>query len=98
MALVGKDRITDIFGNILFPLSVVAHPDQWLDYADLPGSVENEKLRRAKLRLFGENPEQNRFSKRFFHQQALLQIFEDFCLDDQSECEDCPFPEQLRQW
>ena len=31
-------------------------------------------------------------------QQALLQIYRDFCLEDASECADCPFPEQLAQW
>jgi hypothetical protein len=28
------------------------------------------------------------------HQQGLLQIYEDFCLQDNSDCAQCPFPEQ----
>ncbi len=37
-------------------------------------------------------------AKFLYQQQALLQIYDDFCLVDVSECDDCPFPEQLRQW
>ena len=98
MALIGKDRISDILGNILFPIAIADHPGQWNDFTELPGSVENEKLRRAKLRLFGERQDREKLSKRFYQQQALIQIYEDFCLEDLSECEQCPFPEQLTQW
>ena len=99
MALIGKDRIQDLMGNVFFPLAVRENPEQWERYRDLPGSAENEKLRRALLRLFGENnPAAQTHSRRYYHQQALLQIYQDFCLADASECAACPFPEQLRQW
>lgn len=98
MALIGKDRINDILGNVLFPAMVAEEPGQWIGYADLPASLENEKLRRATIRLFGEHPERRDFTKRFYQQQALLQIYEDFCLEDVSDCANCPFPEQLSQW
>lgn len=98
MALIGKDRINDILGNILFPLIVAEDPGQWDAYLDLPPSLENEKLRRATIRLFGEHPDKVKIAKRFYRQQALLQIYEDFCLEDVSDCADCPFPEQLSQW
>ena len=59
----------------------------------------NESLRRARLRLFGSNEAVgDRWSRRYWQQQALLQIYADFCLEDASECAECPFPEQLRQW
>jgi hypothetical protein len=32
------------------------------------------------------------------HQQGLLQIYEDFCLQDNSDCAHCPFPEQMQKW
>jgi hypothetical protein len=28
----------------------------------------------------------------------LLQIYEDFCLQDNSDCAHCPFPEQMQRW
>jgi len=98
MALIGKDRIQDILGNTIFPLVIADHPDQWTLYQELPASGENEKLRRAMIRLFGEHPDSGAFTKRYYQQQGLLQIYEDFCLEDWSECEDCPFPEQLAKW
>jgi hypothetical protein len=32
------------------------------------------------------------------HQQGLLQIYEDFCMQDNSDCAQCPFPEQMANW
>ena len=28
----------------------------------------------------------------------MLQLYHDFCLEDFTGCENCPFPEQLAQW
>jgi hypothetical protein len=32
------------------------------------------------------------------HQQGLIQIFQDFCLNNTSNCADCQFPELLNRW
>ncbi len=105
MALVGSDRLQDILGNVLLPWLMLEHPEYWDQYTQLPGSQENEKLRRATLRLFGDKPGTTGGSsqgagraKGFHGQQALLQVYADFCLVDSSECAECPFPEQLGQW
>lgn len=105
MALVGRDRMQDILGNVLFPWLMLDHPEYWDQYTQLPGSQVNEKLRRAILRLFGSGPKESiepvhgADRARSFHgQQALLQVYADFCLEDSSECAECPFPEQLSQW
>ena len=37
-----------------------------------------------------------RWLKRAAHQQGLLQIYEDFCLRDDSDCERCTFPERVQ--
>ena len=55
-------------------------------------------MRRAVLRLFGEDPRSRDFTKKLHHHQGLLQIYEDFCLEDDSACADCPFPERLKEW
>ena len=34
--------------------------------------------------------------KTVVHQQGLLQIYEDFCLQDDSDCQRCTFPERVR--
>ena len=96
MALVGRDRAADWLGNWLFPMAVEQDGRQWIEYERLAGCQENEKLRRAKWRLFGEASEA--FSGPYWQQQGLLQIYEDFCLRDATECATCPMPEQLGQW
>ncbi len=97
--LVGADRLRDLLGNVVFPGAIGVSPDRWDDYLRLGGVGSNQKLRRAALRLFGENRERRKLFTRYYHQQqGLLQIYEDFCLEDASDCRNCPFPEQLLQW
>ncbi len=97
--IVGRDRLRDLLGNVVFPGAIGISPDRWRDYLGLGGVASNQKLRRAALRLFGPDEQRRKLFTRYYHQQqGLLQIFEDFCLEDASDCRDCPFPEQLAQW
>jgi hypothetical protein len=48
--------------------------------------------------LFAGDPRQRDFVRTLAGQQGLLQIYEDFCLRDISDCASCPLPEQLRRW
>lgn len=97
--LIGRDRLRDLLGNVVFPGAIAVSPDRWGDYARLGGVDSNQKLKRAALRLFGEDRERRKLFTRYYHQQqGLLQIYEDFCLEDASDCRGCPFPEQLLQW
>lgn len=102
MALIGRDRLQDMLGNVLFPWLMREQNVAWQPYTDLPASQINQKLRRAVLRLFGSDDDARKSARQhthyFYQQQALLQIYGDFCLEDSSECQDCPFPEQLSQW
>jgi hypothetical protein len=98
LALVGSTRVTDLLANQVYPFLIQSAPTLWNDYARLPAKLENVRLKRAMARLFGTHPRQDEFAKKVFQQQALLQIYQDFCLEDDSGCQDCPFPEQLRQW
>jgi len=97
--LIGKDRLRDILGNVIFPGAIRLEPACWSEYAGLGRVDSNQKLRRATLRLFGNNARRQKLFTRYYHQQqGLLQIFEDFCLEDASDCGDCRFPKQLTQW
>lgn len=99
VALIGRDRALDLLGNVLIPAAFPNRPDLWDAYRELPGAVGNESLHRAALRLFGPDaPRIAAATRRYWQQQALLQIYRDFCLRDASDCSDCPFPEQLTQW
>ena len=71
----------------------------WEEFTQLPALLDNQKVRRASLRLFGEDPLRAApFQKRLFQQQGLLQVYEDYCLEDDSGCAECPFPEKLKEW
>jgi hypothetical protein len=106
MALVGESRVADILANVLFPFWV-AHDSQspnpasggvWAEYIKLPAQLSNRRLETAGTRLFGNDARRKQFLKTVSHQQGLLQIYEDFCMQDNSDCAQCPFPEQMRKW
>ena len=106
MALVGESRIADILANVIFPFwraedvdpSTRLGTSAWPEYAKLPARLTNRRLETAATRLFGDGPRRREFTKTIAHQQALLQIYEDFCLQDNSDCANCPFPEQVAKW
>jgi hypothetical protein len=98
LALVGETRVQEMLANVAYPLLVPERPSLWGEYLELPALLDNQRLRRALLRLFGDSTQRGLFGKKLFHQQGLLQVYEDFCLEDDSGCRDCPFPERLADW
>lgn len=98
IALIGETRVHEILANVVYPILVPERTRLWAEYLELPALLENQKVTRAALRLFGESPRRTLFQRYLHHQQGLLQIYEDFCLEAASGCEDCPFPERLREW
>jgi len=98
MALVGKSRVADILANVFFPLLEAQGENGWAEYAQLPAQLSNRRLETATTRLFSDNARAAAFMKTVANQQGLLQIYEDFCLRDNSDCAQCPFPEQMQQW
>jgi len=98
MALIGKSRVADILANVLFPFWLAEDADLWPEYAKLPAQLSNRRLETAATRLFGGDPRRRAFTKTVAHQQGLLQIYQDFCMRDNSDCAQCPFPEQMRKW
>jgi hypothetical protein len=98
MALIGSSRQTDILANLAFPYWSRQRDDWWPAFTRLPAALENEKSRRAAIRLLGQRPDAARFTRKPWQQQALIQIYEDFCLRDDSDCSNCVFPTQLSRW
>lgn len=96
--LLGENRITEFFINTLYPIVIDEDKSAWAAYQKLRGSAPNQKLKRCAERLFGSQEKAKPYLKFAWQQQALLQIYQDFCLEDRSDCENCPFPEQLGQW
>jgi Protein of unknown function (DUF2851) len=98
MALVGESRVADILANVVYPFEFSSGRDVWSEFSKLPARLSNRRLATGATRLFGNDPRCAQFLKTITHQQGLLQIYEDFCLQDNSDCAQCPFPEQMQKW
>jgi hypothetical protein len=98
MALIGESRVAEILANALFPFWLSENVDVWPGYSKLAARLSNRRLQTAATRLFGSDPRRSQFLKTVLHQQGLLQIYEDFCMQDNSDCAQCPFPEQMAKW
>ena len=98
MALIGDSRATEILANVVFPFFLSEGKEVWSNFAKLPSELTNRRLETGGTRLFGNDPRRASFLKTIAHQQGLLQIYEDFCLQDNSDCAQCPFPEQMQKW
>jgi hypothetical protein len=98
LALIGETRVHEMLANVAYPLLMPERTRLWAEYLELPALLDNQKVRRAVLRLFGGDPRTAVFQRKLHQQQGLLQIYEDFCLEDDSACADCPFPERLKDW
>ena len=90
MALVGESRVADILANVLLPF-LAAHESKvhtspntqlWKEYNKLPAQLSNRRLETAVTRLFGNDPRRQEFVRSVAHQQGLLQIYEDFCMQN----------------
>jgi hypothetical protein len=98
MALVGESRVTEMLANVFFPIGIAAGSARWEEFAQLPAPLGNRRTEIAALRLFGDTPPGAKFLRSAAIQQGLLQIYEDFCQRDSSDCEQCLFPSQLAKW
>lgn len=99
IALIGPSRALELLANHLAPLALAEDPRFGFDdFLALPATPPNENVRRCAIRLFGREDLAARWLRKVAHHQALLQIYQDFCLEDRSDCDACPFPEQLSQW
>jgi hypothetical protein len=98
MAMVGDSRIAEILANVLLPYFMAEGSDIWPAYEKLRARLTNRRLETGATRLFGSDARRPRFTRTIAQQQGLLQIYEDFCLQDNSDCAHCPFPEQMQNW
>jgi hypothetical protein len=99
IALLGLSRIAEILANVIYPAIVTRRPAAWLNYLRLPAELTNRRVETAAARLFGGNAVFRRaVPSTVAVQQGLLQIYEDFCLRDASDCARCTFPERVRAW
>lgn len=98
IAVFGRAHALELVANHLAPLAMHEGGMTFRSYQKLRNSAPNDKVKRCALRLFGSLKSAQPWLRRTCHHQALLQVYQDFCLEDFSDCNDCPFPEQLTQW
>ena len=98
MAIVGASRVSELLLNVFFPIAFNSTPQCWNAYQKLPAVLGNRRVEIAATRLFGDSARRHTLLKSAALQQGLLQIYEDFCMQDASDCARCPFPEQLARW
>ena len=94
LALVGESRVSEMLANVFFPFAILSEPALWDSYKELPATLSNRRAETAAIRLFDRDRTAPLFLKKIVYQQGLLQIYEDFCSYDASDCLRCPFPEQ----
>jgi hypothetical protein len=99
MALVGESRVTEMLANVFFPLAFAEDSSRWIGFKNLPAILSNRRVEIAAIRLFGPaSVRAKSFLRNAALQQGLLQVYEDFCLNDASDCAHCRFPSQLARW
>ena len=73
-------------------------PERWSQYVSLRAPLSNRRAEVAALRLLGDATTRAELLGIVAAQQGLLQVYEDFCLQDATDCARCRFPEQLAKW
>ncbi len=105
--LIGSSRAQEILGNVILPFCAasfrlankVSLAKTCLErFRGLRRTTPNATLRLAAQQLFDSQTTARRVIHTACQQQGLLQVFQDFCLQDKTACEQCPFPELVEQW
>lgn len=98
VALLGRERIERILFNTLWP---AAYPQNREAIDDLLAQRKaaglNRSVRRASTRLLPPTLPA-RWTHELLLQEGLIQIFNDFCLQQTEQCATCEFPEFVRAW
>ncbi|MGJ8694967.1 MAG: DUF2851 family protein [Verrucomicrobiaceae bacterium] len=96
--VLGEARIREFVLNTLIPIHLDNKESGWNSYRTIPAGPPNQKIKRCCERLWGSIETAKPHLSKAWQHQAILQIYHDFCLEDASDCSDCPFPEQILQW
>ena len=103
--LIGSTRVTDLAINVILPWlwtraeegkSEKLSAEIERRYFSWPCAEDNSVLRLARQRLLGTSS--RRMLHSAAHQQGLIQIVRDFCDHSNAVCDQCGFPELVKQW
>jgi hypothetical protein len=95
MRLLGETRINEILANVIHPMLISSDQADWESYKKIRAELSNRRLAIVCRRLFGEIDRAREHVRYLYQQQGLLQIFEDFCLADTTNCAGCQFPKMI---
>ena len=105
--LIGDGRAREIVANVVLPfvgaLARIQRDPHLYEKARTgflalrPGPT-NSILRLAAGQMFGSPAQGRPFITTARRQQGLIQVFQDFCINDKSACQHCQFPEMVRRW
>ncbi len=102
--LLGATRVADLVVNVMLPwlwTRAVEGKNEKLRieierrYFKWPSAEDNAVLRLARRRMLDGTRAALRGAA---SQQGLMQIVRDFCEHSNAVCEDCRFPELVREW
>ncbi len=105
--LIGPSRAREILTNVILPFASAhaqLHDNTVLLtrvhqlYCKLKPSSSNSIVRLASQQLFDRVEDALPHIQTERRQQGLIQVFQDFCLNDKSGCQTCQFPELIRRW
>ena len=105
--LIGAARAQEIVTNIVLPFVAAyarAGSDHNLEakarsrYVALRAMEVNSLLRLASGQFFAAPGVARKFLKTERRQHGLMQVFQDFCLNDKSICQRCHFPKLVDRW
>ncbi len=103
--LLGASRVSDLAVNVILPWLWVRafegeNPELQREIENRfnawPASEDNAVLRLARQRLLGGAA--RRALRTAAEQQGLIQVVRDFCDHSNAVCENCRFPELVRDW
>ncbi|PIQ96333.1 MAG: hypothetical protein COV67_10065 [Nitrospinae bacterium CG11_big_fil_rev_8_21_14_0_20_56_8] len=105
--LVGPDRSAAITINIVVPIaliyarackSVEMEAALNLLYRSCKGKTDNKLLRFMKYYIFGNNAEMIRILSTEKQKQGLMQVYQDFCTQNENNCLRCQFPDVIHRY
>ena len=103
--MLGAARVTDLAVNVILPwfwMRAVEGKNETLQrvaehrYLNWPSAEDNSALKLARQRLLGGA--KSNVLKGAAAQQGLLQILRDFCDHSNAICENCVFPELVKNF
>jgi hypothetical protein len=92
LALLGNERAAELLVNVFLPAA-----GDWETLLRMRAPERNRRSRIAAVRLLAQRPDVHALLGDAVNQQGMLQLYDDFCSRDATDCAGCPFPETVRR-